>query len=90
MEQSSFGEKLSAWGNKLLAQSAEMGAMPTVYAAAAVDVDGGDYIGPSGFLEFAGDPVKVKSNARSYDIAVAGKLWAVSEELTETRFATLD
>ena len=38
-----------AVGNRLLAQNAEQGALPALYAATAPDVDGGDYYGPDGF-----------------------------------------
>ena len=55
------------FGNRLLAQSAAMGALPTLYAATAPDVHGGDYIGPDGFGEQWGHPKKVRSNARSHD-----------------------
>ena len=38
---------------------AEMGALPTLYAAAGPEVRGGEYFGPDGFQEFRGGPVKV-------------------------------
>ncbi len=65
-----------------LAQSAAMGALPEIYAATSPDVRGGDFIGPDGLLEQRGFPVKVRSNARSHDEAVAVRLWAISEQLT--------
>ncbi len=68
--------------NRFLAQSPEMGALPTLYAAAAEEVHGGDYYGPSQRFESVGYPKKVKSNGRSHDEAVAAKLWVVSEKLT--------
>ncbi|MFZ2359653.1 MAG: oxidoreductase [Anaerolineae bacterium] len=68
--------------NKVIAQSAEMGALPTVYAAAAPAVQGGDYIGPKGPAEQRGWPTKVQSNDRSHDLETAARLWTVSEELT--------
>jgi hypothetical protein len=68
--------------NKVVAQSAEMGALPTVYAAAARDVRGGDYIGPSGPAEQRGWPRTTQSNGRSHDLDAAARLWAVSEEMT--------
>jgi NAD(P)-dependent dehydrogenase (short-subunit alcohol dehydrogenase family) len=73
---------LSSVGNALFAQSAEMGALPTLYAATAPEVNGGDYIGPIGWGGMHGYPGKVQSNAASHDEAVAGRLWTVSEELT--------
>ena len=65
--------------NPILAQTGDMGALPTLYAAVADDVQGGDYYGPNGFLELRGYPKKVGSNARSRDETVARRLWAVSE-----------
>src|SRR5262249_29724382 len=42
-----FYEKAFGWvGNRLLAQSAEMGALPTLYAATVPDLPGGTFIGP--------------------------------------------
>ena len=68
--------------NRVVAQSAEMGSLPTVYAAASPDVHGGDYIGPGGLMEARGWPKKVQSNGRSHDEADATRLWAISEQLT--------
>ncbi|ADB49497.1 oxidoreductase [Conexibacter woesei] len=68
--------------NALFAQSAEMGALPTLYAATAPSVAGGDFIGPDGFAEQRGHPEVVRGNAASRDEAVAARLWSVSEELT--------
>jgi NAD(P)-dependent dehydrogenase (short-subunit alcohol dehydrogenase family) len=87
MESSSFSEKLWRGMNSLFAQPMEMGALPTLFAAAAPEVRGGDYIGPDGFMEVRGYPVKVKSNKRSHDTEVARRLWEVSEQLTGVRFA---
>jgi len=72
--------------NPLIGQRPEMGALPTLYAATAPDVGGGDYYGPDGWLELRGHPIKVKSSDRSYDEAVAAKLWEVSEELTGVQY----
>lgn len=72
--------------NNFLAQKQEMGALPTLYAATAPHVRGGDYIGPDGFLEQRGYPKKVQSSEASHDEAVAAKLWDVSEELTGVSF----
>jgi len=86
MEGASVMEFLSGLGNRLFAQSAAMGALPTVYAATAADVRGGDYIGPNGFGELKGTPTKVQSNARSRDPEAARKLWTLSEQLTGVHY----
>jgi NAD(P)-dependent dehydrogenase (short-subunit alcohol dehydrogenase family) len=72
--------------NPLIAQTAAMGALPILYAATAMDVRGGDYVGPGGFMELRGYPQKVKSSARSHDEAAAQRLWAVSEDITQVKF----
>jgi NAD(P)-dependent dehydrogenase (short-subunit alcohol dehydrogenase family) len=72
--------------NPLLAQSQEMGALPTLYAATNSTIRGGEYIGPDGFLGQRGYPHKARSSRRSYDAETAQKLWEVSEELTGSRF----
>jgi NAD(P)-dependent dehydrogenase (short-subunit alcohol dehydrogenase family) len=72
--------------NPFVAQKPEMGALPTLYAATAPDVQGGEYYGPGGWQEFRGYPVKVESSKRSHNTAVAAKLWTVSEELTGVQY----
>lgn len=87
------GSALVAWiselGNKLFAQSAAAGALPSLYAATMPDVRGGDYFGPNGLGEMWGTPKKCESNAHSRDAAVAAQLWSMSEALTGVRYAAL-
>lgn len=73
--------------NRVMAQSAGMGALPQIYAATSPDVRGGDYIGPDGLLGQRGTPRKVKSSGRSHDSTAAAMLWAVSEKLTGIHYA---
>ncbi len=86
MQGSSMMKYLTDVGNKFLAQSAAMGALPTEYAAVAPDVHGGDYIGPDGFAEQHGHPKKVGRSAAAHDAMSAEKLWDVSEQLTDVHF----
>jgi NAD(P)-dependent dehydrogenase (short-subunit alcohol dehydrogenase family) len=72
--------------NPMFAQTPEMGALPTLYAATASDVRGGDYYGPGGWQELRGYPTRVQSSQRSHDRAVASRLWTVSEELAVVRY----
>jgi hypothetical protein len=72
--------------NSLLAQSAEMGTLPMLYAATAEEVAGGDYVGPGGFMNMRGYPETQPSSDRSYDEATAERLWQVSEELTGVEY----
>jgi NAD(P)-dependent dehydrogenase (short-subunit alcohol dehydrogenase family) len=85
------GSKFGAWfmnlGNSIMAQSAEMGALPSLYAATAPDVKSGEYIGPDGLMQQYGYPKKVGSNSKSRDEKVAAELWARSEALTKVTFS---
>jgi NAD(P)-dependent dehydrogenase (short-subunit alcohol dehydrogenase family) len=77
---------LMKFTNLVMAQSAEMGALPTLYAATLPDLEGGAYVGPGGFMEQRGYPAKVTSNPASRDEEVARQLWSVSEQLTGVTF----
>jgi len=79
-------ESLTEFGNRLFAQSAAMGALPTEYAAVASDVHGGDYYGPDGMAEMWGNPKKVGRSAAAQDNAAAARLWEVSERLTNVHY----
>jgi NAD(P)-dependent dehydrogenase (short-subunit alcohol dehydrogenase family) len=68
--------------NKFVAQSDEMGALPTLYAATQPGLEGGTYIGPDGPSEQRGHPTIVQPNGRARDEDTARRLWQVSEELT--------
>jgi hypothetical protein len=85
MEGSRVKVVLAALLNRLLAQDAAMGALPTLYAATAADVKGCDYVGPTSLFGSRGYPAKVRSSERSYDAALARQLWEVSEDLTGVR-----
>jgi NAD(P)-dependent dehydrogenase (short-subunit alcohol dehydrogenase family) len=76
---------IGALGNRLFAQSAEGGALPTLYAAVA-DIPGNSFAGPGGFMEQRGAPKLVGRSRAAQDMDVARRLWDVSEELTGTRF----
>jgi NAD(P)-dependent dehydrogenase (short-subunit alcohol dehydrogenase family) len=71
--------------NRLLAQSDEMGALPTLYAATK-DLPGASYIGPGGFQEQRGHPALAKRSAAAQDADTARRLWTLSEQLTGVRF----
>ena len=78
---------MANFGNRFLAQSPPMGALPTLYAATSPDVHGGGYYGPGGLMEMRGYPKEVKSNDKSHDEAVAAQLWDVSEALTGVEYS---
>jgi NAD(P)-dependent dehydrogenase (short-subunit alcohol dehydrogenase family) len=73
---------LSAVFGRFLAQSAAMGALPTLRAATDPGVIGGEYYGPAGFRELRGWPRVVESSTQSHDAEIQRRLWSVSEELT--------
>ena len=87
-----LGKGIGGFAN-VFAQSASMGALPTLYAATEPRLQGGEYIGPTtrgGKNSMRGYPGVVSSNQRSMDQEVAKRLWVVSEELTDVRFTALD
>jgi NAD(P)-dependent dehydrogenase (short-subunit alcohol dehydrogenase family) len=72
--------------NRVLAQSDEMGALPTLYAATEPGLEGGTFCGPDGFMEQRGHPTRVAPSGAARDEEVARRLWEVSEQLTGVRF----
>jgi len=68
--------------NPYLAQKPWAGALPTLYAAAAPEVRGGEYFGPSRRFESVGSPKRVHMSKRARNAETAARLWQVSEELT--------
>lgn len=66
----------------LIQNTSAEGALPSLMAATAEDVSGGDYFGPSGFAEMSRSARKVQTVPASRDEADAARLWQVSEELT--------
>ena len=71
----------------LVAMRPWQGALPTLYAATAGDVEPGGYYGPDGMGELRGYPTRVASSAESTDETVAAKLWEVSEGLAGVEFS---
>ncbi len=76
---------IMALGDRVLAQSATAGALPTVYAAVE-DVPGDTYVGPSGLGEWRGRPKIVGRTKAARDRESAAALWSLSEELTGVSF----
>jgi len=82
MKGQTFQARMTDKTNDLLAQSAAMGALPTLFAATAPGLPGDSFVGPNGFMEMRGYPHLVGRSARATDIADAALLWTASEELT--------
>ena len=69
-------------GTRVVSQSAAHGAWPTLYAATAPDVRGGEFIGPSGLFGTRGLPGRSPRSAAAADRASAERLWLASQQLT--------
>ncbi|MDX6699881.1 MAG: hypothetical protein QOF26_107 [Baekduia sp.] len=68
-------------GNRVLAQSDAMGALPTLFAATQ-DLPGNTFVGPDGFAEQRGHPTIVGRSKAAQNAEDARRLWERSEELT--------
>ncbi|MCW3012889.1 MAG: oxidoreductase [Solirubrobacterales bacterium] len=71
--------------NRVVAQSAEAGALPTLFAATQ-ELPGAAYVGPDGLAELRGAPHLVGASDAATDAQAGARLWAVSEELTGVRY----
>jgi NAD(P)-dependent dehydrogenase (short-subunit alcohol dehydrogenase family) len=72
-------------------QSADRGALPTIYAATDPRAVGGGYYGPDGLMEMTGKGVsEARRSRRARDEADAVRLWQVSEELTGVIYPTAE
>lgn len=69
--------------NRVVAQSAADGALPTLFAATSPEASNGEFYGPDGLGEARGKhPKRVSSSRASRDRAVADGLWRRAVELT--------
>jgi NAD(P)-dependent dehydrogenase (short-subunit alcohol dehydrogenase family) len=82
-----LGNRLVLLANKILAQSDEMGALPTLFAASQ-DLPGASYVGPDGRGEQRGHPTLVGRSAAASDVELAQRLWQASEALTGISYPT--
>ncbi len=78
-----------AVSNRILAQSAEMGALSILYAATQPGLEGGTYVGPDGIAEQRGHPKQVSTSSAARDEETARRLWELSEEMTGVGFDSL-
>lgn len=81
-------ERFMRIGNRFFAQSAEAGALPTLYAATAPDVRPDSFTGPS-FAMWRGTPGPSKRAPWTLDDRAGERLWAASEELTGVTYDEL-
>jgi len=84
------GSKANVWVNnlmnKIFAQPAWKGALPSLYAATCDLAESGKYYGPSGFGSMRGYPREEKVNPKLINPEVAKRLWEESERLTGVKF----
>ncbi|WP_405917183.1 oxidoreductase [Streptomyces sp. NBC_00728] len=81
-------ERLMELGNRVFAQSAEAGALPTLYAATAPGVEPDTFVGPS-FAMWRGSPATSWRARWTRDDTRAQQLWAASERLTGVTYEGL-
>ena len=85
-ESGSLKDRVMRLGNRLMAQSAEAGAAPTLAAALGPDAAGGDFYGPDGLFEIWGRARKVASAPSAREEGDQERLWALTEGWTGLRF----
>jgi NAD(P)-dependent dehydrogenase (short-subunit alcohol dehydrogenase family) len=71
---------------KLVLQSAEMGALPTLFAATNPDLRGGEFIGPDGRGNHRGYPIITGEESKIFKQDVSTRLWEFSEKVTGVKF----
>ncbi|MCX4991080.1 MULTISPECIES: oxidoreductase [unclassified Streptomyces] len=81
-------ERFMEIGNRVFAQSAEAGALPTLYAATAPGVRPDTFVGPS-FAMWRGSPATSWRAGRTRDDLAGERLWAASERLTGVTYEGL-
>jgi NAD(P)-dependent dehydrogenase (short-subunit alcohol dehydrogenase family) len=84
-ERLTLGERLV----RRFLQSARAGAWPTVFAATAPGLVGGELVAPDGIAQARGRPVVVPVFSSGRDAAVAARLWELAREATMVDFGGL-
>ena len=86
MEGSSMNIRMNKILNKIIAQPAWKGALPSLYAATCERAESGKYYGPSGLGSLRGYPREEKINPKLTNPEEAKRLWEESERLTGIKF----
>lgn len=81
-----FVARVMDLGNTVIAQPAEMGALPQLFAATSPTAMSGRYYGPSGIGQAHGSPREVKAIAAALSREEGHRLWNISENMTGVRF----
>jgi hypothetical protein len=71
---------------RLVLQSARAGAWPSVFAATAPGLMGGEFVAPDGIAQGRGRPRVVPVFASGRDAAVAARLWELGRQATGVEF----
>ncbi|MDE1166462.1 MAG: SDR family oxidoreductase [Pseudomonas sp.] len=79
--------QLSSILEKFASHSAAEGAQPTLLAATSPLAKPGGYYGPQGLMGLKGAPGEASVAGPAKDLAVAARLWQVSEQLTGVRWS---
>lgn len=87
MRGAAMEEKVTMFMNKILAQPAAQGALPTLAACVFTGLIGASFIGPNGFMQMRGTPKLTRAKSLAYDQVLAKNLWQVSEELTKVSWS---
>jgi len=74
-------ERMRRWLRPFM-HGLEFGAMPALRAALDPDAEGGQLYGPDGWMEFRGPAVPVRPHRRGRDMALASRVWTLSETMT--------
>ncbi|MFF7048610.1 oxidoreductase [Streptomyces griseorubiginosus] len=88
MEGRTVAERFVRVGNRFFAQSAEAGALPTLYAATAPDVSPDSFTGPS-LAGWRGSPAPSWRAPWTRNDEAGQRLWSASEELTGVTYDAL-
>ncbi len=88
MEGRAFAAGMARFANRLVAQPASRGALPTLYAATAPQVRPDDFIGPK-LQGWRGSPTLSWRAPWTLNDVAAERLWSASEQLTGVRYAGL-
>ncbi|GLV54728.1 short-chain dehydrogenase [Dictyobacter sp. S3.2.2.5] len=73
----------------LVGQTAQMGALPQLYAAFSPDIHGGELVGPGSLGGLRGYPRVETKAQKEYDRATARRLWDASVKLTSVDYSAL-
>jgi len=72
--------------DRVLGQSADQSALPSLYAATLPSAAGGIFIGPTGRFELKGPPGIVQLPKKAHDRQATKQLWDISEKLTGVQY----